>query len=702
MTDSFKSLTELAELLAMPEGLALVRKLQETGAIGFEPERKMADEGMQNLPDGPYRNISIWEPKQTPSGWEFQRPEPGPFGDHFSQRMRIPVEKPVGTRRIAFFGESVAAGYLYAPHLTPALVLESILKIAFPQHAIEVLDFSRTNETLDAMKRTAKAALQVDPDLMIFFAGNNFPLLELTEFTPHNPSVGVRQALGRHWRESGMLGVKDEEQRLLTRRVGGALTDLAEWLVARDLPAIWMIPEVNLLDWDHAQPPPWLPGYGLRDWYDLLAQARDAMANKAFEQVITCAWSMLELDGGSCPVAYRLLGLANHALGKLDQAREAFRYEIQASGYSGSCFLGAPQVTTQMRTLIKSVWCRYHLDVVDLAEVFQAKYPDSLPDRRLFLDYCHLTKEAMTVAMAALPLIIAKNLKFEAPLNASEAAVMEVPPQVDSLAYLGAAIHSSHRQFPIFPERTPWRFWLEKAIRNDSTATRKLCNYATLRVRPAPPVFTEIQDRELKRSAPFTPQHGWFYDYIDGPFLKTCFEILGVLDKSRAESVLEELLTWQFDRLESTDLIDPPYFLWEPLARFMPDVMPRTALPKSAHLRCPWPETRFALVADGRTDMQLNLTMRLPWVAEKDFRSWVTLHLDGGLVAQIEVGNQWQNHPVFLEGKRMKRGLNCLAITWPMPYLDSVEDMTQNLLLGRHASFHPHFGEIFSIHVEKV
>ncbi|HYN20325.1 MAG TPA: hypothetical protein VE078_05155, partial [Thermoanaerobaculia bacterium] len=67
--------------------------------------------------------ISIWQP----DGDVWVRPDPLPLGDHYATRKVLRKKQAELPLRVVFFGESVAAGYLYAPHLTPAQVLEEQL-----------------------------------------------------------------------------------------------------------------------------------------------------------------------------------------------------------------------------------------------------------------------------------------------------------------------------------------------------------------------------------------------------------------------------------------------------------------------------------------------------------------------------------------------------------------------------------------------
>ncbi len=114
----------LADWLGTPEGLRTARMLQRDGF--FDPDNS-APAPDPPLPEGP-QPISIWHPQQVDGEVVFTRPDPLAMGDHFAARKTIAARKDPATRRICFFGESVAAGYLYAPHLTPAQVLDDQLR----------------------------------------------------------------------------------------------------------------------------------------------------------------------------------------------------------------------------------------------------------------------------------------------------------------------------------------------------------------------------------------------------------------------------------------------------------------------------------------------------------------------------------------------------------------------------------------------
>jgi hypothetical protein len=111
---------ELAELLATADGARTARLLQLVEALA--PAHSAAPEPADAAPGAPAA-ISIWQPEARDGDRVFVRPPPLPLGDHHGARREIAAAGDPGTVRVACFGESAAAGYLYAPHLTPARVL---------------------------------------------------------------------------------------------------------------------------------------------------------------------------------------------------------------------------------------------------------------------------------------------------------------------------------------------------------------------------------------------------------------------------------------------------------------------------------------------------------------------------------------------------------------------------------------------------
>ncbi len=207
---------DLADLLATPEGLRTARLLQAAGLLGAPAS---AAPPPRPRPPEP---ISIWEPREAEGETVWVRPDPQPLGDHFAATKILRHKRAELPLRVGFFGESVAAGYLYAPHVTPARVLEGQLRAAGGSGNFEVVDLARTNETLASLAETVRTAVQIQPDVLVLFAGNNWNLLETPEVSPYAPSVLARRDYGEALREEGIAGPVRRAAERLRAVAGGA------------------------------------------------------------------------------------------------------------------------------------------------------------------------------------------------------------------------------------------------------------------------------------------------------------------------------------------------------------------------------------------------------------------------------------------------------------------------------------------------
>lgn len=713
---------ELAQGLASEEGLCLARRLQMAGLMAAGPvargregrvrearEDREGEEGGEVEAKGP-RPISIWRPESRGGETIWVRPAPGPFGDHYAVREVLYPRRGATPRRVAFFGESAAAGYLYAPHLTPARVLEAQLRAVAGEAAYEVIDLARTNETLASLAATVEASLQLEPDLLVIYAGNNWNLLETPGWSPYPPSVTGRQryalALGR----GGLSGPVAEARRELGRVAGRALTAIAAAAGARRLPVVLLIPEVNLADWESRQPVAWLPEDGVERWYGLYRRARRQLEAGELRQAARTAWEMIDLDGESCPTSCRLLATAYRGLGDLARAREAALAEVDAGAYATLCFLGAPQATTTARELLFRGVERFGWRAVDLRRVLAEHGGSPLPGRRYFLDYCHLTVEGMKVAMAAVAGEVLDLTGGGRPgagtLGAGDLPDPAVSPEADATAKLGAAVHTAHRLVPVGSpvgsKTALLEHWLRQALAASPGVAAAMLHLVKARSAPAPAVLTAAQEENAASPYALSLQHGWRWEHLDADLLAAILGVLDEVDGGLAREACRELLAGPGAARAGVDLVHPPYYLAEPLERFYPEVMSFADLPGRGTLRCPWPESSFCLVTDGGQDLAVQAVLRLPPIpgAEGRRRGRVGVAVNATAVGELEAAESWSRHPLHLPARTLRPGLNRLTLTWPLPppvgeaALDAAR---RRLELGREADLHPVFGELFSL-----
>ena len=619
--------------------------------------------------------ISIWQPAEIDGEPAFVRPDPLSLGDHYAATKVLRPKKSELPLRVCFFGESVAAGYLYAPHITPARVLEDQLRAAGGANNFEVIDLARTNETLASLAETVRTSLQINPDVLVIFIGNNWNLLETPEVSPWAPSEEGRRQYGKAFREEGIAGPIRLAAERLREKAEATLGFIALIAGTIQIPVVLVTPEVNLADWENRQPPIWLPGDGTARWHGLYAEAVRNLEKGDFNGALDIARSMRDLDGGACSSTWRLLAKAWMGLGDLEEARRAALAEVDAAAYPALAFLGAPQATTAAREILRDAARRHGFFAIDLREVFNSP----LPGRRLFLDYCHLTLEGIALAMAA---VAAQVLDLSGmPFSIPGFSIPAIPPEVEATARFGAALHTAHRLLTVGPKRPILEHWCQAALDVSPGIETALRDLAEARCAPCPAVLTAAQQRNLSSPYRLLLQHGWRWDYLDADLLEAI------------------LLDPPFPvQPPGTDLTEPPW-LWEPLERFYPEVMSFEDLTRRATFRSPWPESSFCLIWDGTADVAIEPTLRLPGSGR------VRVTVNGQEAGTMEATERWRRATILLPRHLLRPGLNRLTLHWPVSAISetdgtaALQAAVERLERGLAADVFPVFGEVFSIRI---
>ena len=649
----------------------------------------------QNTPPQP---ISIWQPLEKNGKWVFRRPEPTAYGDHYAQCPEFALEKKAGQKRICFFGESVAAGHLYAPFLTPAKVLAHQLEMA-QSPPFEVVDLARTNETTAPMVQTIKRSLQLDPDLWVIFAGNNWNLLEIPEASPYYPSKRWRKDIAEALRHGGLDGLLSWAAKALLTKVDRAFAQIHKLAQARGIAVVLVIPEVNLADWETLQPPALLGAKETRQWFLHFQAARTAMNREQWREAQKQALAMLKLDGGACPTPYRIIGMVQNKLGHEQNAHDAWRAEVDSSHYASLCFLGSPQCSSMFRNLQLKLAKRFGFEPVDLKPVFRQHSTTPVTDRRLFLDYCHLTREGMTVAMKAVTKTLFNlwQLPWQPPSLSLDAWCPAISGEADATAKLGAAVHCAHRLLPLRDKIEIVSYWCKEALKTSPGIRRNMMALIQARGQRLPALFSPAQERNHNSPYRLQIQHGWKYDHLDVSLIQGMIRAGKEFGYPFDDHFNRSLTEGQGLNEKPRDLLFPPTLLWEPLLRFYPQLMNQHQVHGWALYRSPWPRSQFALVCNGSDDLALDLTVRVP---KQIGRRKLGLAINGEVFKFLFVGNPWANRNLVIPKDLLKQGLNCLSISWPLPRngdFDPRDEAIAQLERGHETDFHWVFGELFSL-----
>ena len=317
------------------------------------------------------------------------------------------------------------------------MALQLILDEQFGKDQIEVMNLARTNLGYE-LKGLALAALQLEPDIAIIFAGNNWGFSQ--------PAFTDISDIDRAINTEGMAGVKRVCDEYIERTVRTMATEIAAEYKNNSVPLIWMVPEFNLGDW--RQPftnAPYLPENRNLEWIESneRSAARFARAGRC------CPGGATGRENSRIGPGDVFGGLLR--FGSVPSPRERLlrRKEVCGAGPrrakldSGSIWFPKPYAIAQQA--LREELPKHDCQVVDLPSVFKQYLNGEIPGVRLFVDYCHLTSEGMRVAMGAAASCVLRTLKgVDAPLGTIVSEHVAPPATIEAEAFFLAAIHSAH------------------------------------------------------------------------------------------------------------------------------------------------------------------------------------------------------------------------------------------------------------------
>ena len=159
---------------------------------------------------------------------------------------------------------------------------------------------------------------------------------------------------------------------------------------------------------------------------------------------------------------------------------------------------------------------------------------------------------------------------------------------------------------------------------------------------------------------------GWYRvsaTWVHGPNRATNAQYR-VLDGAAREEIHRLLLERHAVETKPRDLARAPY-LWQPVERFYPEAMGHD---QRAFYRSPWRSSRFCLVAGGRREVRLDLTLRLPPVpGAGERRGEVAVRVNGEAIATLRTGDSWSRSAAEIPQRILRPAINRLTLGWPTP-----------------------------------
>lgn len=681
---------ELARLATCEAASKFLSVISRLGLNCMPHPGQLAAASSASIPPGAdeRRNIGIWQPVVQNGITGYVRMSSAE-DTLWSRTDKIPPKNKL-KRRIVFLGESAARGYFYDPHTNCATVLEGILQTV--DGGWEVIDLARTGMLQGQLLHVLRASTAFQPDAVVLFAGNNWmPFQDLSW-------IEIAELANKIESAGSWLPVRPYLEAKVRGRTRSLLKHLNDVSVHLGIPVVIVVPEFNLKDWrTHGLDLPFL-GADTRRWLEVRICLEEAAAKHDRGRTAELAAEMTAIDGASTPRALQILG--QHAL-EAGNRIEARRFLEQARDtemiYPRQ---NTPRCFSAIQEELRNAGQRYRFTIVDLPLRFE-EHLDDLPDRRLFLDYCHLTFEGIRLAMGCVAeSLLQHSGKPQARLAELCACGSSPATQALGMASLLAAwMNSSYGQ-----DSELVHYHCSEALRLDAQLADQIYNMLDSLTRRQPFVFCA----SFRRFAAAKPDAARYYM---NPFLpngkaandkpsqlslvRTCIELLEPTRPSLGAEYSQLQAAQRGLRPGRTiNLLQPYYHSGCHGSSILPD----GAFYKAREIR-----SSFVLFCEEPSDIELKICYRVP--KRKSNGVKFCLQFNGTCVCSLDIEHSWVTRQIVILAGQVRIGCNDLDITWPIsdqPWGLNFQDRVRELRQHGETypnSFYPIFGEIGSLTV---
>lgn len=684
----------LAQLASSDDRSHLIRLLQLTGLFAGPGCACGQPEVGSRQPARGSDRVGIWERKSKDGKSYFARSlERANEWNMWANEGRI--ETKGAKRRIVLIGESVARGYLYDPLFTPAKVLEQILKPHFPEAGIEVIDLARLSLLQNELLELAHSALVLEPDAVVIFAGNNWGL----GFSASVNDPDYRRSVSTVARAGGVAGLKRFAEARLQQEIEQLVEAVAALYQSRGIPLFWIIPEFNLRDWrDPETNAPYLKAGANRDWLALWQEARQALENDDTATAAAAAEKMVELDQGVSVAGLYLLAECSRRAGDQPAERHYLERARDALIWDNTGYVPSRSYTVVQETLRHEAAKRGN-EIVDLPLIFNEYLKGELPDRRLFVDHCHLTSDGIRLAMSAAGARLLQSLTGAAPQWIALADRRIAPSsEVEAEAAFLAAVHNAHW----------WQsgdlvdYFCQRAVDHSPKVAQMITTFSELQTRRPPMLMSRSAEQFSKLGAGLIQFYTIQYSkqLLDEVFLNAIERAarrLGV-DRKRLEQMQQQEHSVA---RKDNNLLDyyycsaarqPRELMW---AFAVQGLSPLLRM-RSDYYKAYGQTSRFIFVGESDCPVGLRLTCRLPRTGQAD--GDIAIAVNGTRLGELAVSRDWESWQITVGEDLVRDGLNEVTIDWPLPEFPDEQklDATFEHLVdeGTYPDFYPVFGEI--------
>ena len=518
---------------------------------------------------------------------------------------------PKSNQRAIVLGESVARGYL----IEPALSLASAIEKAFTfsnEEKIQVVDLARTDASIGDLREIVLELPHLSPDYIVLFAGNNWYKCDLS-FEEFNQCATI-------YKQKGLFDLgKFFKEDIILPRVRKFLKEFSA--SALGIPVILVVPEFNLGDWNLE---PVLRSQGLEP------RLKGDQSETLLQSIVK------KFD----------LGCEAHE--KRDNTNARSLLEETRDLLVGLFLPHSPRSSRAITDELALQGKQAGWTVIDLREELQGSN-GRLPDRTVFLDYCHLnasTLSALGNKVADL-LLSTKTLEH---LKVVDYPSCFVSSAERAESHILAAIHNSHFGQPL--ELLEWH--VKEATRLDPNAGRLIGIISEILSQKIPlwlsPRILEIQNYRIFRNYLLKGDTG----------LKSLFEDSRLVEIFSRYSESPPPMKDACDE-RKFDITDQRYF-----ARTFREA-------RGYHLAREYPfvisfgekfEGSFYL--KNQSKLLIEMVIRLPPERWHITSAFCELQCNGKSIYEFELSSDWQYFSTIIERTNTNEGINRFDILWPV------------------------------------
>lgn len=640
----------LAEMLASGKAdhNAVLSMLKELGYASLH-ENSQEKAGQPAI----MKNIGIYSPEVTGEKIHYRRNIA--FKDKWNRFADIESIPPKGAqKRIVLLGESVARGFLLDPGYTPASLLETLLNSNTSGDEFEVIDLAETNLSMEGIRLRYTECLALQPDLVIFFAGNNWRT-DL-EVNLANDPANLYKLINEIKKHGRIAGIKEVIEKSFASLINSLLRHVHESATKNNIKIIFTIPEFNLLDYRSTPGERFvskLPGDGTSKWVTAMNKAQAALTTGNMEQAAMEAAMMIDIDP-THPLGYEII--ADYEISRGNYA--AARTHLESARDTALFFRtnSKPRMFRIIRETILAKAIEYGINVVDIAVIFRDHLKGKLPGRSLFFDYCHLTAEGIQVAIDAVAKSTVHILCGGHVSIQRNASSIQPDRHINAMGHFLAAIHNGHwgQSYEIL------YYHCRHSLQNVKEMGKCMLWYIDMANRTTSNILCQSfaklvsefkHDRHINAFNHPANLKGMDRQLVNA--MKAALKHSG----SEFETQTPEMIVSEHGTINRPINLLRSYYHVSSYDKY-----PET---KNAFFQARHPLSVFFLPGRKNTSILLNITLRVPQLTTEQGKAVILFN--HSKIGEIDLSEKWSDHVIPVPGDDIAEGINELAIAWPIP-----------------------------------